>query len=313
MIREKIQQDFPLAPLSTFKIGGAAEFFVVVATSAELEEAVAWAKEQKKPVTVLGGGSNILVNDSGVRGLVIKVGNEKLEFGDNRITCGASTNVWDVAQAAFEHGLAGMEWSIGIPGSMGGAIRGNAGAHGGSFDKIVGAVTVFDTDLMQWQTYPADDCAFAYRSSRFKSEPHYVIWEVTLDLVPGDKQMMAEAIAGYKQYRRDSQPKEPSAGCIFKNFFADDIKRANLELYARAEADKKIRGGKIGAGYLVQQLGLMGHAHGGAKISDQHANFIVNASDATASDVVALIADVKQRIRDRYNVELEEEVQYIGF
>ncbi len=313
MITEVIQKNFPLAQLSTFKIGGPAEFFVATAEKSELEEAVAWAKEHALPITVLGGGSNILVNDDGVKGLVIKVDTKRLDFQGDTVIAGASVDMWDVSKEAFERGLSGIEWAIGIPGSVGGAIRGNAGAHGGSLDKVVRTVIAFDYEAGEWKTFATDECGFAYRSSRFKAEPHYIIWEVEFKLAAGERTAMEEAIRGYKQYRTDSQPKEPSAGCIFKNFFAKDIEAVNAALYADAQKDNKVRGGKIGAGYLVQKLGLMGTQAGGAVISPKHANFIVNTGNATAADVRAIIAKVKHEVKEAYGVDMEEEVQYVGF
>ena len=314
MISEKLKENYPLAQLSTFKIGGNAQYFVELETRDEVEAAWAWAREHRLPVTVLGGGSNILINDDGVKGLVVKVHNSILEFNDEKIVCGASVQVWDLAEAALEKSLSGIEWSIGIPGSMGGAIRGNAGAHGGSFDTVVESVVVYDSEKNCWQEYLKTDCDFKYRSSRFKTEPHYIIWEALLRLAPSeDKSVMEKAMAEYKNYRITSQPKEPSAGCIFKNLFADDVKIASPELFARAEAEGKIRGGKIGAGYLIEQLGLKGEELGGAKISEKHANFIVNANNAKALEVHLLSQKTKQSVRKAFNIELEEEIQFIGF
>ena len=130
IIEELIQKDYPLAPLSTYKIGGPAEFFVAVSSQEELKGAIAWAKEHSRPITILGGGSNILIHDQGIKGLVIKLNNNTVIMNDTAMTVGASANVWTVAETALEKKLSGIEWSIGIPGSMGGAIRGNAGAHG---------------------------------------------------------------------------------------------------------------------------------------------------------------------------------------
>lgn len=314
MIQDKIQKNYPLAQLSTYKIGGPAEYFILAETKNDVEEAFAFAREQKLAVTVLGGGSNILINDNGVRGLVIKLHNQEIEVQGETILCGAGVEVKTIAELAFEKNLSGIEWSIGIPGSMGGAIRGNAGAHGGSFDQVVELVRVFDCEKFLWIDYKPQDCDFAYRSSRFKTEPHYIIWEVILRLkASGDKSSMKQKMDEYREYRRTSQPKEPSAGCVFKNFFAEDIARQNPDLARRAEQENKIRGSKIGAGYLIELLNLKGSAIGGAKISEQHANFLVNADGASAQDVKALIESVKEQVRKEFGIEMEEEIQYIGF
>jgi UDP-N-acetylmuramate dehydrogenase len=314
MVTEKIKQNFPLAPLSTYKIGGAAEYFIAAKEKRDLEEAFAFAKEHNLNVTVLGGGSNILISDEGVKGLVIKLEHLGLDLHDNIVRCGSGVEVKTVAELALENSLSGIEWSIGIPGSMGGAIRGNAGAHGGSFDTVVESVIVFEADSFVWAELKPNDCHFAYRHSLFKEKPNWIVWEILLRLeATEDKSAMEKKMEEYREYRKTSQPKEPSAGCIFKNFFASDIEAVNKELFARAEADKKIRGGKIGAGYLIEQVNLKGTISGGAQISKQHANFLVNKNNAKAADVLALIKLIKERVKEEFGVDMEEEVQYLGF
>ncbi|MCX6792990.1 MAG: UDP-N-acetylmuramate dehydrogenase [Candidatus Falkowbacteria bacterium] len=313
MIEDKLQTNYPLAPLSTFKIGGAAEYFITVSEKNDAEDAWFWAKENNLPVTLLGGGSNILVSDQGVKGLVIKLNNTEVKVDATNIICGASANVWDVAQLAVDNNLSGMEWAIGIPGSIGGAVRGNAGAHGGSFDKIVKLVRAFDSEKNEWQEFTNEECGFEYRHSYFKQEPHFIIWQTTLSLTPGNKEVITEAVDNYRKYRQDCQPKEPSAGCIFKNLFISDIEIANKELAEQIKQADKVRGGKVGAGYLIELLKLKGFSSGGAAISEQHANFIVNKNGAKADDVLAIINKVKQDVKKTFNIELKEEVQYLGF
>lgn len=312
-ITNKIKNNFPLASLSTYHIGGPAEFFVAVGTKEELSEAIAWANEHTKEITILGGGSNILINDTGIKGLVIKLDNNTLEREGNRLRVGASMSVKIVAETAFDYGLSGIEWSIGIPGSMGGAIRGNAGAHGWSFDTVVKRVIVFDSHTFSFLEKKTEECGFAYRHSMFKEQPHIIIWETEIELVPGDQSSMQKNMDEYREYRRMSQPKEPSAGCVFKNFIASDLEKTNPEVVAMAAAEGKVRGGKIGAGYLIQKLGLMGLQSGGARISEKHANFVINADHAKAADVAEIMKITKEKVRKEYGVELEEEVQYLGF
>jgi UDP-N-acetylmuramate dehydrogenase len=200
MIENKIQTNIPLAQFSTFKIGGPAEFFVELETKEEVEQAWAWAKEKNVPITILGGGSNVLISDTGVRGLVIKLHNQKLESNGNEIICGAGVVVKELVEKAFEKNLSGIEWSIGIPGSVGGAIRGNAGAHGGSYDKVIESVLAFDSVTHEWETFQNKDCGFEYRSSRFKIEPHYIIWELVLRLqATEDKSATQKALDEYKK------------------------------------------------------------------------------------------------------------------
>jgi len=314
MIEEKIQKNYPLAPLSTFKIGGAAEYFITVSEKNEAEDAWFWAKSKNLPITLLGGGSNILVADQGVKGLVIKLNNVNIKLDYPNIVCGASANVWEVAQLAVDNNLTGMEWAIGIPGSIGGAVRGNAGAHGGSFDKIIKSVRAFDSEASDWQEFSPEQCGFEYRHSMFKQKPHFIIWEVILRLaVSDDKSVVEKKVEEYKKYRAECQPKEPSAGCIFKNLFISDIEVANKDLAEKIKQADKVRGGKVGAGYLIELLNLKGFSSGGAAISEQHANFIVNKNEAKAEDVIAIITKVKQDVKKAFNIELKEEVQYLGF
>lgn len=312
-IEKNIARGVSLASLSTYQIGGAAEFFIAVKTVEELQAAVSWAQVQKQPITILGGGSNILINDNGVAGLVIKLANDNLEIKGESVTSGASTTVREVAEAALTHGLTGIEWSIGIPGSMGGAIRGNAGAHGGSFDQVVTEVTVFDTKALDFKTFAPTDCHFLYRHSRFKDTEQYVIWEIRLMLRPGEEAVMTEQMEEYRAYRRTSQPQAPSAGCVFKNLLVSEIEASNPEVVAMAEADHKIRGGKIGAGYLIEKLGLMGYRIGKAEISPQHANFVVNLGQAQAQEVREIMKHVQKQVSTHYHIDLEPEIQLVGF
>lgn len=313
MIKELLQHNYYLNGFSTYKIGGAAEYFLAVKKEDELRLAVEWAKSKNHPITILGGGSNVLINDQGVRGLVIHLDNKNIILNEKTIVVGAGYDVGDLARFALVHNLSGLEWAIGIPGSLGGAIRGNAGAHGGSFDVITPKITIFNIETLSFHVLPRPECGFAYRHSRVKDDSNLIVWDATLELNEGDKEIMEKHIEEYLDYRRNSQPKEPSAGCIFKNFFAKDIGAVNPALYEQAEKDNKIRGGKIGAGYLIEQAGLMGYRQGGAEISQKHANFIINTNQAKSSDIIKIIEFVKKEIKNKYGVIMEEEVQYVGF
>lgn len=312
-IEEKITQGVSLASLSTYQIGGPAEFFIAVQTTEELQAAVAWAQTHHQSVTILGGGSNILINDQGVTGLVIRLANDSLTIEGEEMSIGASTLVREVAEAALHHSLSGIEWSIGIPGSMGGAIRGNAGAHGGSFDQVVTEVMVFDTKELNFKTFTPAECHFMYRHSMFKETEQYVIWETRLRLQAGEPAEMAKQMEEYRAYRRTSQPQAPSAGCVFKNLLVTDLAEHNSAVVAMAEADHKVRGGKIGAGYLIQKLGLGGYRVGEAEISTQHANFVINRGHAQAKEVWEIMEYVQEQVRNAYQIDLEPEIQLVGF
>ena len=312
MINSKVEKNYPLAHLSTYKIGGAAEYYIAVENKVDLQEVVQWAKEQVLPITILGGGSNILINDAGVPGLVIKIANDILTIDQEIIICGAGCEVKQVSETAYEQALSGIEWSIGIPGGMGGAIRGNAGAHGGSFDKVVTSVKIFDMKTGIFKKFLNNDCCFQYRHSVFKDDISLIVWEVTMQLQKGNKIEMAKVMEDYREYRRQSQPKEPSAGCVFKNLLVTDVQKINPDVVAMAEADGKVRGGKIGAGYLIEKLGLRGYQVGGAMISDKHANFVPNTGTAKASDIIKIMTYVREKVKETYGIEMEDEIQLIG-
>lgn len=309
MSKDFIRQGYPLASLSTYQIGGKAEHFCEPTTEMELKEAIQWAKDSDWPITVLGGGSNILISDQGIKGLVIKPSHNKIEIDNTIMIIGAAALVKTISEQAFETGLTGLEWAIGIPGFVGGAIRGNAGAHGGSFDQLVKEVTVFDSETLTLKTYTPEMCNFTYRHSFFKENSRYIIWEVILELKQGDITEMARSMEEYREYRRTSQPTEPSAGCIFKNLLVSDVEKINPAVVRMAEADNKVRGGKIGVGYLIEKLNLPGYQVGGAEISRRHANFIINTGKARAVDVLEVIKYIKDKIKYDYQIELELEVQ----
>jgi len=308
-----LKKNYPLAFLSTYQIGGPAEFFVAVKTKTDLLEAVKWAQLKNIPITILGGGSNILINDQGVKGLVIKLDNDVCYLEDTMLISGARCDVKKISELAWENNLSGIEWSIGIPGSMGGAIRGNAGAHGGSFDTNVTTVEIFNSKTLEFNIVQNQDCGFKYRHSIFKDDSNLIIWEVSLQLKAGDREKMKKEMDDYREYRRTSQPNEPSAGCVFKNLLVKDIEKINPQVIEMAETDGKIRGGKIGAGYLIEKLGLSGYQVGGAMISSKHANFIPNINSATAADVQKIMNHIREKIREVYGLDLEPEVQLIGF
>ncbi len=316
MINLKIQNNIPLAPLTTFKIGGPAKYFVEIETKEELAAAFDWARENKEPVFILAGGSNVLINDKGADGLVLRICNSGIKVTGQRLDCGAGANLMAAARTAISENLTGLEWAIGIPGTVGGAVRGNAGAHGKSMSGAVETVTVFDTKKKKFFIFSNKDCRFDYKESVFKGDnggQSRLIWQVIIKLEKGDAVSIKELSDKYLKYRRQTQPKLPSAGCVFKNLAIADLRGCNENLANEALAAGAVKDGKVGAGWLIDKLELKGKAIGGAKISLEHANFIVNTGKAAAEDVAMLISFIKQQVRDKYNIQLREEVQYMGF
>jgi UDP-N-acetylmuramate dehydrogenase len=331
-----IQKKVPLAPYTTFKIGGPAKFFVEVESEAEILEALKFAQEKKMPVFVLGGGSNVLVSDKGFNGLVIKIQNTLYKIHYTKIDCGAGCALSKIVSESVKAGLTGFEWAAGIPGTVGGAVRGNAGAYGGTMGDIVESVSALDISNFQFpisnknpnvkipmsnkiqntkskNTFllRSEDCKFAYRDSIFRQNPNLIILSVELKLKKGNKAESDKKIQEILAKRKEKQPMEfPSPGSFFKNPIVKD-----KELIRQFETDtgQKIRDDKIPAPWLIEEVGLKGKKIGGAMVSEKHANFIVNTGNATAEDVIMLTAIIKTKVRNKFGIQLQEEVQMVGF
>ncbi|MFA4817132.1 MAG: UDP-N-acetylmuramate dehydrogenase [Parcubacteria group bacterium] len=306
----KIQKNIPLAPYTTFCIGGPAKCFVEASSEEELIESLQYAKKNKLNFFILGGGSNVLISDDGFDGLIIKIQNTKYNIQNTTIEAGAGTSIAKLIKISTENGLTGLEWVAGIPGVVGGAVRGNAGAFGSCMQNSIESVKVVDTRKMQTAIYNKEGCKFSYRSSVFKENPQLVILSITLKLNLGDKNKIQNKVKEIIKMRNLNHPKENSAGSFFKNPIIE-----NNELVEKFERDQSIKckDNKIPAGWLIDQVGLKGKKIGGAMVSEKHANFIVNTGGATAEDVIMLSCLVKQQVRDKFGIELKEEVQLIGF
>lgn len=303
-----IQNNIPLAPYTTFKIGGPAEYFVLAKTSEEVQEAIAWAQASKQDVFVFGGGSNLLISDQGIKGLVIKLDLQDLEFDGDVVRIGSGVNLAYLLNQALEHGLIGLEFAAGIPGTVGGAVRGNAGTYGLAMGDVVTNIKYLDEKHL-FQTMTNLEAEFAYRHSIFKNK-NYLILETEIKLNKGDVLEAKKLVAQRLQYRKETQPNEPSAGCIFKNITFTDSETESLRSQG-IEVDKFLEHHKIPAAYLIDHAGLKGKTIGGAQVSKKHANYIINTGQAKAEDVVILTSLIKQQVRDKYHIQLTEEVQFI--
>lgn len=314
MIEEKIQKGVDLSSLTTFKIGGLAKYFIEIDHTDELLEAVRWAKDAKERIYVLGGGSNLLVNDQGVNGLVIILKNKEVKVMGERLNCAGGASLAYAISISRQENLGGLEWGFGIPmATIGGSVRGNAGAFGEDMSSSVETVEAFNIEKEHFQFFSNKDCRFNYRSSIFKTNPIFVIWGVTLKLKKVSSIEINKKIENNFEHRNNSLPRLPSAGSVFKNILLEDIKRTNEQLAVHLLENGKVKGGKVGAGALIDMLGFKGRVIGGAKVSLEHANFIVNTGRATARDVLDLIECMHKEVKERFNVELEPEVQLIGF
>lgn len=299
--------DEPLKKYTTFKIGGPAKFFVVVNDKAHLFKAVKAAVDLHIPFIILGGGSNVLIADSGIDGLVIKLEPGEMEVRGGRVTVFAGNLLGQFIREAVKSGLGGLEFAANIPGTIGGAVYGNAGAYGKGVGDFVDEVEVIVVDgEVGLKILNKEECEFAYRESIFKKNKNWIVSEVAfaLEKDASGEEKLAQIDAEWKK-RLCSQPLDlPSAGCSFKNIlYTDELKK--FEAWAVK--------GKLPAAKFIEEAGLKGQKIGGAMVSDKHANFILNFDSATADDVIQLISLVKTKVRDEFNVQLEEEVQYLGF
>jgi len=308
---KNLQENISLANHSTFRIGGPAKYFLAVKNKEELIEAVTWAKTSQTHFFILGGGSNILFADQGYDGLIIKIGNEEIIFNADKekleADCGAGAALAEILFEATSRDWGGLEWALGIPGTLGGAVCGNAGRLGQDLAQVIISVQLLDADLMEKEIL-ASDCQFSYRDSRFKHNQE-IILGAKLKFIKQDKNK-AEELLREAQKVIEKMPNFPSAGSVFKNYLVVE----NDELIKNyPEVREKIRGGKLAAGFLIQQCGLTGQQIGGAQIWSNHGNFILNINQAKASDVLALIELCKKSVDEKFGIKLEEEIRKIGF
>jgi UDP-N-acetylmuramate dehydrogenase len=309
-----IQKNFFLAPFTTFKIGGPAKEFVRVKNRDELIEVLRYAKENSLKFYVLGGGSNVFFDDRGFDGLVVKMESSgKIELSeDGSVEVWAGESLGSVVNFARDNSLADMEGLSGIPGTVGGAVRGNAGAFGVNMGDLVEQVEVINKDDLEIKTLGAEDCRFSYRRSLFKDEDRWIVISSKLKLKKGRQDEIDERMKKIAQERSEKLPTGwvGSAGSFFENPVVE--KKELLERFEK-ETGAKITDGKIPAGWLIGEAGLRGKKIGGAMVNEKHANFVVNIGGATAQDVVMMSSFIKQQVRDELGVQLREEVSFCGY
>ena len=295
---DRVRRDAPIASLTTFKVGGSADVLIDVRSEAELAAIVAAARACGVPVTLLGGGSNVLVADRGVRGAVLRLTMTGLsQPGPGRIRAEAGVTINGLVRWAIGRGLANLEAWAGTPGTVGGAIYGNAHYGGRNIGDLVTEVRLVDP-AGQLATVPRDRMGFGYDTSRLHATREVVVW-AEFAVAAGTPDALRAVARASLAHRKRTQPlASHSAGCIFQN---PDPAR-----------DAVPPGIPASAGALVDRAGLKGHRIGGARISPLHANFFVNEAGATAADIRALIDLAKKRVRDQFGVELREEIVYLG-
>lgn len=299
-----------LARYSTLGVGGPADYFANI-TSEGLDgsesadsyvkkvgdmffikicEACEFARDNGLDIFVLGRGSNVMFADSGFRGLVIRIDMRQKHFVDDEFWVEAGSPVSDAVTMGEQMGFSGFEWAAGLPGTVGGAIYGNAGCYGGQFRDVVKKIMFFDGEY--FQTWKARPDMFGYRRSVFKNNPNWIIVAASLRFEPRDSDLVMAGTKRTRTLRQNGQPKEKSAGCIFKNPIID--------------------GGRVSAGQLIDFAGLKNLQIGRAMISREHGNFFVNLGGAKASDFLELIKIAKGRVFEKSGVLLEEEIIRVG-
>jgi UDP-N-acetylmuramate dehydrogenase len=295
----------PMRHHTTLQIGGPADFYFAAATTDELVAALRAGHDIGLPVFLLGGGSNLLVSDDGFRGLVVRNACEAIQFDSDAVHVECGADFTDLIFRCRDHGIAGLEFAAGIPGSVGGAVYGNAGCYGQDIGQFTVECTLATLDGARVETLPASWFEFGYRDSRLKREPR-VLLSCLLKLRRGDPAESQKIIDEKLEIRRVKHPQwrvEPTAGSYFKNLpLGWQMPGAKLSPGTR----------RVAAGQLLDECGCRGLRVGDARVYEKHANIIVNAGRATAREVLELAEEMKRRVRDTFAVELEEEVMFLG-
>lgn len=285
-----IKIDEPMRKHTNFKIGGNADVFVIAKNIEEIKCVIKFSKENNILLTILGNGSNVLVSDKGIRGIVLQVGTKEIKIEKQKnalVEVEAGVMLGALAQVLLKQSISGFEFAAGIPGSIGGAIRMNAGAYGGEMKDIVKDVTVLN-EKGEISVLTNEECEFSYRHSRFTDSKEIVI-KVTLELPLGDEAEIKAKMDEYNQSRREKQPLNlPSAGSTFK------------------------RGSDFITAKLIDECGLKGYTSGDAQVSTLHAGFVVNLGNATAQDVLNVVNHVKQVVLEKTGKQIELEVELLG-
>jgi len=289
----------PLAPYTTFKVGGPADWLVLARGTAEVMSALAVAREHGLPVTVLGGGSNVLVSDAGVRGLVIRLqGGDAAVAGDGLVRADAGLTINGLVRWTINRGLSALEAWAGTPGTVGGAVHGNAHFRGRLIGELVASVEAIDASGHVLRI-PAAQMEFGYDRSRLQ-RTHEVLLSADFRVTVGDPAALRAVARESLAFRKRTQPLESaSAGCIFQN--------------PDPSVDRVPEGIPPSAGALVDRAGLKGAREGSARVSKTHGNFIVNEGAASAADIRRLIERCRAQVRTQFGVELRDEIVYLGF
>lgn len=305
-----VRQNIPMAKHTTFCIGGPAEYFFIAKNKADVGKAAAAAKKLKLPLFIFGGGSNLLVSDKGIKGLVVRMKSQEKRFKvqpGNKIEAYSGVNLGNLVAFSVKRGLQGLEWAGGLPGTFGGAVRGNAGAFGGEMKDVVAQVQALNN--FKLRAFTNKQSRFSYRNSVFK-EKNWTIVSSTVKFHNGNKKELEAIANSHINYRKERHPLEyPSAGSVFKNVAVENIPEQFKHLFL--DKIKQDPFPIVPAAWFIIGAGLTGKKIGQTQVSKKHSNYIVNLGAARASDVLKLMNFIKKKVKAKYHILLEPEVQYV--
>ncbi len=301
-----IKEGIKLGQYTTFNIGGTAQYFVEINNEEQLRESLDFARHKQLPFFVFSGGSNLLFSDDIFNGLIIRIVSKDIKAYKDKIIIDAGVKLIDAISFGIDNNLTGMENMYGIPGSVGGAVRGNAGAFGTEIKDVLYKARALNIQTGEVRDFNNKECQFDYRSSFFKINPQWLVLNAVfkLDKVTNSQKIKDKCIEILTERKKRHIQDVSCAGSFFKNPIG------NEETFKKFEEDKKVesRGGKVPAGWLIDKCELKGTQVGGAQCSPQQANYIVNTGNATQGDVLKLRDIIKSKVKDKFNIELEEEV-----
>ena len=303
-----MKSDEPLAPHTRFGIGGPADTYLETADATVFAEALAIAQHSGRPWCVIGEGSNLIVADEGYRGIILRLRSRVIRISAPGVYVESGVVLQALVDFIVEHGLRGLETMTGIPGNAGAAIYGNAGAYGHSISERIAGVRFLDHG--QIREFSNTECEFHYRESIFKRHKDWIILSATLALTPADvSELRATSSRILDTRNKKYPPTMKCAGSIFKNFL---LRELPAHVAAQVPATSVIEG-KVPSAWFLEQVGAKGMRQGDIQVATHHANLIYNDGQGTARDVVTVIRVLQRRVRDKWGIEVEEEVQYVGF
>jgi UDP-N-acetylmuramate dehydrogenase len=303
-----VQRDVPLSGQTRFGIGGPADFFVETSNPASFAQALTLVRASGLDWVVIGGGTNLIVSDEGFRGVCLKLTSDRISADGLTVEAESGAVLQNLVDFTVDRGMAGLHTMTGVPGSVGAAVYGNAGAYGHSIQERVRRVRFLDGETVR--EFGNAECRFHYRESIFKRNKQWIIVSTTLEMEAGDAAELRKTADGILAVRnRKYPPSMRCAGSIFKNFLLAELPPA----VAAEIPAKTIIEGKVPSAWFLEQVGAKGMKRGGIEVADYHANLIYNTGGGTARDLVAIVTELKARVRRRWDIPLEEEVQYVGF